>query len=143
MKNLIVSLVVFLFTLIGCDSVVDENSNYDYSIEQKMDCYCTQAGVWVKLFITADTVSSAIRLSDNFKLDYSNFWYYKSIKDLYNEISETDTNTYTLVVEYDSNSSYPSFLFKEPKPIVINDSTIVEIADAQVSYSTKNRIKLK
>jgi hypothetical protein len=141
MKTLIISLIVVLFIVTSCDTVNDEYNNYDYSIEQKMDCYCTQGGVWVKLYITADTVSAAARISDNYKLEYSNFWYYKSIKDLYNEIEETDTNDYNLIVEYDANN-YPSYLFKEPKPIVINDTTTISIADGQIAFTTKNYIKL-
>lgn len=143
MKTIITFLIVFLFAINSCDNIVDENNNYDYSMEQKIECYCSQGGVWVKLFITADTVSSAIRLSDNFKLDYNNFWYYKSIKSLYDEISETDTIAYILIVEYDTNNIYPSFLYKEPKPIVLDDSTTVTIADAQISYTTQNYVKLK
>lgn len=141
MKTLIISLIVVLLTVISCDTVNDEYNNYDYSIEQKMDCFCTQGGVWVKLYITADTVAAATRISDNYKLEYSNFWYYKSIKDLYNEIEETDTNDYNLIVEYDANN-YPSYLFKEPKPIVIDDTTTISIADGQIAFTTKNYIKL-
>ncbi len=122
-----------MLALIGCDTVVDENNNYDYSIEQKIGCYCLQGGVWVKLFITADTVSSVIRLSDNYKLNYSEFWLYKSIKELQNEIAETDTNEYTVIIEYDPNNIYPSFFYKEPKNTV----------DAQISYTTQNYVKLK
>lgn len=59
MKTIIISFIGAMFTFISCDTVTDESNNYDYSIEQKMDCYCTQGGVWVKLYITADTVSAA------------------------------------------------------------------------------------
>jgi len=141
MRTIIISFIVATFSLISCDTVTDESNSYDYSIEQKMDCYCTQGGVWVKLYITADTVSAATRILDNYKLEYNDFWFYKSIKDLYNEIAETDTNTYTLIVEYDANN-YPSYLFKDPKPIVINDTTTISIADGQIAFTTKKYIKL-
>ena len=122
--------------------IVDEGHLYDYSIEQQMGCYCSQGGVWVKLYISDDTVSNAIRTSDIFKLTYDEFKDYKSIKGLFNKISETDTSTLDLIVTYDSINNYPSFIDINPKPIVVDDSTVVTIEDAQLSYTTKNYKKL-
>ena len=56
--------------LIGCDSVVNENNSFDYSIEQMRHCFCTQSGTWVKLYVEADTIAAAFRLSDNKNLSY-------------------------------------------------------------------------
>ena len=143
MKFLFYFFVAFVFLFNGCDTLVDESNSYDYSIEQKMGCYCPQGGIWVNLLITADTISNAMRISDNQQLTYDEFKYYKSIKGLFDKISETDTNTYKLIVTFDYEYNYPSFLYIDPKPIVIDDSTIVTVADAQLSYTTNNYIKLK
>ncbi|MFO7524531.1 MAG: DUF6174 domain-containing protein [Ignavibacteriaceae bacterium] len=131
------SVLTFIIIINGCDNIL-ESDLYDYTIEQQMGCYCPQGGIWVKLFISADTVSNAIRTSDNNKLTYDEFKHYKSIKGLFNKISETDTSTYDLIVTYESTNNYPSFIYINPKPIVINDSTVVTIEDAQLSYTTKN-----
>ena len=143
MKLLFYFFVAFVLLINGCDTLIDESNSYDYSIEQKMDCFCSQAGIWVKLFIKADTISNAVRISDKKQLTYKEFKYYKSIKGLFDTISETDTNTHQLIVTFDSEDNYPSFLYIDLKPIVINDSTTVTVADAQLSYTTNNYIKLK
>ncbi len=143
MKFSIYFFVVFLLLINGCDTLVDESNSYDYSMEQRMDCFCSQAGIWVKLFIRADTISNAVRISDNKQLTYDEFKYYKSINGLFDLISETDTSTHQLIVTINSEDNYPSFLYIDLKPIVINDSTIVTVADAQISYTTNNYIKLK
>lgn len=136
-----ITVIVLLFN--GCDNLVDESNSYDYSLEQNMGCFCEQGGIWVKLFISADTVSNVVHISDNRELTYNEFKLYKSIKGLFNKIAETDTNTYELIVTFNSDKNYPSFIFIDLKPIVINDITIVTIADAQLSYTTRNYIKLK
>jgi hypothetical protein len=143
MKFSIYFFVVFLLLINGCDTLVDESNSYDYSMEQRMDCFCSRAGIWVKLFIRADTISNAVRISDNKQLTYDEFKYYKSINGLFDLISETDTSTHQLIVTINSEDNYPSFLYIDLKPIVINDSTIVTVADAQISYTTNNYIKLK
>ena len=139
-----ISLILFLFALIGCDSIVNQNSNYDYSIEQKVGCfYCPESGEWVKLFIDADTIAAAFRILDNYKLPNDEIRNFKSIKGLFNAIAETDTNKYILMVKYNLENNYPSFLYLEPKPIIVNDTTTVIIEDAQIAYYTQNYIKLK
>lgn len=144
MKSIQLLFTALVLTLLwGCENVINENSSYDYVIEQKMECYCDQSGVWVKLYVSADTVSAAVRISDNSMVPYNEFKSYKSIKELFNIISETDTNKYNLVVQYDTADNYPSFIYKNPKPIVIDDSTIVRIEDAQISYTTRNFTKLE
>ena len=143
MKLLIPCVLISVLLLYGCDTLLDENNLYDYSIEQQMGCYCPQGGIWVKLYISSDTVSSALRISDKRELPHNEFSYYKPIKGLLDIISETDTSEYDLIVEFDSLKNYPSFVYINPKPIIVNDSTIVIIEDAQIVYTTRNYIKLK
>ena len=143
MKLLIPCVLISVLLLYGCDMILDENNLYDYSIEQQMGCYCPQGGIWVKLYISSDTVSSALRISDKQELPHNEFSYYKPIKGLFDIISETDTSEYDLIVEFDSLKNYPSFVYINPKPIIVNDSTIVIIEDAQIVYTTRNYIKLK
>ena len=141
MKTLFVVLS-FIFLLSGCDTIVDENNSYDYTIEQKMDCFCPQANAWVKLYVNADTVSSAVRLSDNHFLNYNEFRYYKSIKGLFDQISEIDTSKYELEVIMDSKNNYPAYVYYNPKPIVVPGDTVVAvISDGQLSYTTRNYSK--
>ncbi len=142
MKHSFYFFVTVLFFITGCDSPTEVSNPFDYSIEQKMDCFCSQAGYWVNLFITSDTVSTAVRISDNKQLKYNEFKYYKSIKSLFDWISETDTTVYNLIVTINSEHNYPSYIYLNPKPIVTDTITWI-IADGELSYSTKNYKKLK
>ncbi|MGE5812371.1 MAG: hypothetical protein ACM339_12765 [Ignavibacteria bacterium] len=44
--------------LIGCDSVVNENNSFDYSIEQTKNCFVLKPETWVKLYVDADTIAA-------------------------------------------------------------------------------------
>lgn len=133
--------IVIIFFLTGCDNSVDFNEQYDYTIEQQMVCSCPQGGVWLKLFVEQDTVSKAIRVSDNQIIPYEEYRFHKSIKDLFNQIAQIDTSTYEMQITMDPSNTYPSYLYYNPKPIV-NGDTVLVIVDADISYLTRNYIKL-
>jgi hypothetical protein len=135
-------LTVLVLFLTGCENSIDVNEKYDYSIEQQMICFCPEGGSWLKLFIVQDTISKAIRISDNQILSYNEFRFFKSIKGLFELITETDTSKYDLTVIMDPTGTYPSYLYCNPKPIV-NGDTVSVIYDADISFSTRNYIKLK
>ena len=142
MKVNIYVLVTFILLLSGCHSIIDGSTTYDYSIEQKVLCYCgVQSGVWIKLYVASDTVSYAERISDNKQLANNELKFYKSIKGLFNLIAETDTSKYILAYRFDYGNDYPSYVYTDLKPI-ITDSTIHITEDADISYSTRNYIKL-
>ena len=130
-----------MFILYGCNILQDEYNSYDYSIEQRRDCFCPQAGIWVKLFVKADTVSTAIRISDNYILSYNEFRRYKSINELFDEIALRDTARYEVKIEMDLKNNYPAYVYFNPKPIV-NGDTVQVIFDAQLAFITRNYNKL-
>ena len=103
-----------------------------------MGCFCPQAGTWVKLFVRADSVSKAIRISDMHHLSYNEFRYYKSIKGLFNEIALRDTARYEVEVVMDSKNNYPAYVYFNPKPTIVSGDTVMVIKDAQLSYTTRN-----
>jgi hypothetical protein len=140
MKALFCCLIITI-VLCGCDATVNENNSYDYSIEQQMNCFCPQSSVWVKLFVKADTVADAIRISDNIHLSYGDRKPYKSIKGLLDEVARLNTGTYNVIITMDSVNNYPSYLYFNPNPVA-NGDTVQAILDAQWSYTTKNYIKL-
>lgn len=130
-----------IFFVIGCENSVDSNNSYDYSIEQRRDCFCPRAGVWVKLFVKADTIASAIYIEDNSPLSYEEKQPYRTIKGLFDEISLIDTSFGNVEVIMDSVNNYPSYIYFGPKPIIQGDTVIIT-EDAQFSYTTKNYRKL-
>ena len=138
--------IYFIATLIlfhaGCNSNVDAPAVYDYSIEQRMDCFCTNSGAWINIYVSSDTVSYAERIPDGSQLTYDEFKYYKSIKGLFDFIAGTDTSKYILNYRFDYGNDYPSYIYTNLKPIVINDTTIVTVADADVAYTTRNYVKI-
>lgn len=131
-----------LIVLAGCETGVNENKVYDYSIEQQMNCSCPQAGVWVKLYVKADTVADAIRISDNYQLKKEERTPYKSIKVLFDLIAELDTAACMVTIRIDSVNNYPTYIYSNTKPVVKGD-TVMIITDAQWSYLTRNYIRLK
>jgi hypothetical protein len=141
MKNILCFLITTIF-LNGCDTPVNENKSYDYSIEQQTGCFCVLGGVWVKLFVKADTIADAINLSDNSRLAYEQQTQYRTIKGLNNELLSIDTSIYDIRVTMDTVLHYPSFIYFNPKPIIHGDTVLI-VADAQMSYSTRNYTKLK
>ncbi|QQS36426.1 MAG: hypothetical protein IPM56_00275 [Ignavibacteriales bacterium] len=138
MKTIYFLALVFLIS--SCDTSIDVEEQFDYTIEQQMGCFCPQGGVWLKLYVVNDTISKAIRLSDNTILSYDEFKFHKSIKGLFNQIAVTDTSKFDLVVTMDPTNLYPSYLYYNPKPVV-NGDTVIIIEDAQQSFTTRKLIK--
>ena len=121
----------------GCDTPVSEKGSYDYSIEQELDCFCPRGGVWVKLYVKADTIADAVRIADNNHLSYEEWRGYKTIKELFLIASRIDTSVFEMKMRIDSIDHYPSYLYFNPKPIIHGD-TVQIITDVQMSYITNN-----
>jgi hypothetical protein len=138
MKQISLFFVLPLF-IIGCETPIDQQYIYDYSIEQFRGCFCTNGGIWINLYIKGDTVAAAYKISNDQELNYEEFKYYKSIKGLFDLITNTDTTKYELRYTIDSVKNYPTFIYLNPKPIIIGNDTLI-IADAQLSYTTRNYI---
>lgn len=141
MKKLFFYCIAILFWVNGCDSPVNQNNSNDYSIEQQLGCYCPLGGVWVKLYIKADTIAQAIAIADNRRLSYEEQKRYKTIKGLFNVMAELDTSIYNVKILMDSINNYPSLISFNPKPEVHGDTVLI-IMDAQMAYTTKNYVKL-
>ena len=140
MKNYVCFLIVLILS--SCDAPVDQNTSFDYSIDQSIGCFCTFSGELVRLFVKADTIADAIILADNSRLAYERWSTYKTIKGLYNDISNIDTSVFDVVVTIDTVHNFPSLFYFNPKPMIHGD-TVIRVYDAQMSYTTKNYNKLK
>ena len=133
---------VALTVLLGtCDTGFDESDLYDYSVDQQMGCFCPQAGVWVRLFVRADTIAHATNISTGSHLANQQLSPYRTVKGLFDEIAMIDKSMFDVVVVMDSTYNYPSYVHCSPKPIVHGD-TVVVVAVAQWSYSTRNFVRL-
>lgn len=94
-----------------------------------------------KLFVKADTIANAVDISSGSYLTYARWKPYRSIRDLFDEISRRDTSVYIVRVVLDSTYNYPTFVYFNPKPVVHGD-TVITVTDAQLSYTTRNYQKL-
>jgi hypothetical protein len=137
MVKIIYSFIGLIILFIGCENITDTNKSYDYFIEQKMDCFCPQSNRWVRLYVRSDTVAMAINIKDNSQLSYEQSRPYKTIKGLFDLISQIDTSAFETVITIDSVNNYPSNIYLSPKGIQQGD-TVSIINDAQLSYTTKN-----
>lgn len=132
-----------IFFACGKNEITNQYSNYDYSIEQKLSCFCPYSNTQVKLFVMADTISNVIKLSDNTQLPKDLWGRYKTIKELFDLIARLDTSTYDLKIEMDKSNKYPAFLSALPKPKIINDTLVQVISDMSYSYTTSNYLRNK
>jgi hypothetical protein len=139
-KLIIIISIYFIFS--GCnDASVNNKKQFDYSIDQKLSCFCTRAGVPVRLFVSADTIADALIIKENLPLPKDEWKRYRTVKDLFDEIAKWDTLKYTVNVSFDPEYNYPAYIYVNPKPIFINDTIIQIIADADFSYSTSNYVE--
>ena len=138
MKFFLSFIVLGAFLTTSCESIFTDIESYDYSIEQKKVCYCNNADQWMKLYISSDKVFKAVNLSTKEKLPDNELRYYKSIDGLFKIISETDTSTTVLKVKMNPDNNYPAYIYTNPKPEIIDDTTLVIIADGDITYLTRN-----
>jgi hypothetical protein len=131
-----------ILMILGCDAVVDDKSSFDYSIEQKLGCFCPLGGVWTKLYVRADTIADAVFLADNSQLTFEERSQYRTINALLRDISQIDTTRYSVIVTIDTIHNFPSYFNFNPKPIVNGDTAGI-VVDAQVSYTTRNYFDLR
>lgn len=141
--------ILILFTAIciflsGCvENSLNENELVDYSIDQKLSCFCPNSNMTVRLYVRADSISDAIDIDKGIHLPKNEWEHYKSIKGLFDMIPKLDTSIFKIEVLYDPVYHYPAYISANPKPIYVNDSIIQVIMDAGFSYSTSNYIKYK
>jgi hypothetical protein len=138
-------IVLCLVPVAGCaenDGIVSVYRRIDYSIEQSRSCFCPQGGQSVKLFVAADTIADAIWLPNNNHLSYNERQRYRTIKGLYEEIERWDTSsTFRVDAEYDPVYHFPSSIHIYPRHVIINDTVVGAIFDADISYITWNYTK--
>jgi Family of unknown function (DUF6174) len=133
------ALISFVFA--GCENSVTENEPVDYSIDQRLSCFCPNSDKNVRLYIRADSIADAVDISKKIHLPKDEWGRYKTIKGLFDEISLLDSSVFTVEVSYDPIYQFPSLINAYPKPIHVNDSIVQIIMDAGFSYSTSNYVK--
>ncbi len=142
--KIIIIIILYCLIFTGCnENTVNNEKQFDYSIDQKLSCFCPRAGVPVKLFVSADTIADAIIIPDKSRLPRNEWNRYRTIKGLFDEIAKWDTSKYTVNVSFDPEYQYPAYIYVNPKPIIINDTIIHVIADGDFSYSTSNYVEFE
>ncbi len=143
MKAMIFFAVIYII-FSGCnENSISGNESIEYSVDQKLSCFCPFGDRTVRLFVKADTIADAIDISKGIHLSKSEWNRYKTIKGLFEEISSLDTSIFTVKVSYDPVYHYPAFISANPKPVYVNDTIVQVIMDAGFSYSTSNYVKYK
>ena len=143
MKNIILILsTAICIILYGCnESSISGSESIDYSIDQRLSCFCPNSDMTVRLFVMADTIADAVDLSKKIHLPKNEWNRYKTIKDLFETISALDTSIFTVKVSYDPVYHYPSYISVNPKLVYLNDTIVQVIMDAGFSYTTSNYVK--
>lgn len=147
MKSLIFMIVILTLILFsGCEQTTGPSvgtESIDYSIDQKLSCFCPGRDRTVRLFVSADTIADVVDLSNKIRLPANEWYLYKTIKGLFDEISSLDTSVFTVKISYDPVYHYPLFIYANPKPVYVNDTIVQIIMDAGFSYSTSNYLRYK
>ncbi len=132
-------LAAAIIFLSGCDRFMTDADTYDYSIEQQMNCFCSQGGQWVRLHVKADTIADATNISNGNHLTSEQWQPYRTIHGLFDEITKWDTSMYHVDVTIDSTFGYPSFLSIYQRTVVHGD-TIPFATDGGFNYTTRNYV---
>ncbi|RPI04102.1 MAG: hypothetical protein EHM64_11060 [Ignavibacteriae bacterium] len=134
--------IIIISAFVATSCVVESSKDiYDYSIDQAISCFCPPTGT-VRLFVRADTIADALSLSDNNHIERSQWTRYKTIKGLFDVIAQRDTSRFDVKVTMDPKDNYPSRIFINPKPVIV-DSIAVIITDGGFAYETSNYVRLK
>jgi hypothetical protein len=92
----------------------DDKSSFDYSLEQRLSCFCPLGGVWAKLNVKADTIADAVFLADNSQLTLEERSQYRTINALLRDISQIDTSRCSVIVMIDTIYNFPSYFCSPP-----------------------------
>ena len=113
------------FFLLGCnENSISGSESFDYSIDQKLSCFCPFGNKTVRLYVQADTITDVIDISSEVHLPRNEWNRYRTIRGLFEEISSLDTSNYIVKVSYDPIYRYPAYIRVDPKPIYMNDTTV-------------------
>ena len=107
----------------GCkknESIVNNSNNlaYDYTIDQVTFSVTPFQYNWdtVRVFSKADTINDVRLLSDNLPVDRSMWSYYRTIKELFTEITKWDTAYFIIADTMNVQDNYPKYISIQPKP---------------------------
>jgi len=129
MKTALLFSVVILFNS-GCkdnDSGVNGGNNFLYSIDQAKYWAGPTSGTQVRVYSTADTISDVRLISDGSQVSPSTWSRYRTIKQLYAEISKWDTTSFIVIDTMDASGAYPRYLSVRQKVIVPDGPSFVFI----------------
>lgn len=83
---------------------------HDYTIDEKLTCFCTTNGQLVQVIVRADTVAGVVRISDGSVLPRS---IYITVDSLFGIIRNSTGDS--LVVRYNPDYGYPEYLNVNPQ----------------------------
>jgi len=100
---------------------------HNYSIEQSRYCFCPDAGELVRIYVSSDTISSVIRVSDNSIVENP---YYFTVDSLFGIIRNSQNDS--LVIRYNSQYGFPEFLDINPQFHPIDGGVLYETSNLQI-----------
>ena len=100
---------------------------HDYSIDQRLWCFCPHGGELVRIIVRHDTVAQVTRLSDTTTITYP---YYRSVDSLFAIVLNPGDDS--LIVRYNDQYGYPEFLDVNPQLHPLDGGYLIETSNLQV-----------
>ncbi len=100
---------------------------HDYTIDQKLTCFCVYGGQLMQVTVHADTVASVMRLSDSSTVPYS---LCASVDSLFGMIRNSSGDS--LVVRYNADYGYPEYLDINPQLHPSDGGVLYETSDLHI-----------
>lgn len=103
------------------------NNLHDYTIEQKLTCFCPTGGLLVQVTVRADTIAGVVRISDGSTLPRS---IYVTVDSLFGIIRNSTSDS--LVVRYNAEYGYPEYLDVNPQLHPVDGGYLFETSNLRV-----------
>ncbi|MCL5267458.1 MAG: DUF6174 domain-containing protein [Bacteroidetes bacterium] len=100
---------------------------HDYTIDQKLTCFCPYSGQLVQVTVRADTVASVTRISDGNLLPRS---IYVTVDSLFGIIRNSMNDS--LDIRYNAEYGYPEYLDVNPQLHPVDGGFLFETSDLSV-----------
>ena len=117
-KYILFTLIILLLSSCKNNLSPDNNTTYDYSIDQVKSWADQNSGRAVRVYSKADTIADLRWISDSSQLPVYLWSDYRTLKGLSNEVGKWDTANYIIVDTLDPVYHYPRFLSVHAKIVL-------------------------
>ncbi|MBU1095230.1 MAG: hypothetical protein KKB34_02010 [Bacteroidetes bacterium] len=103
---------------------------YSYTINEKVDCFCLNAGKFFEITVSGNTINKVVNIKNGQELDPQYWSLFQTVDDLFLLIDSLNPESMAkFEVDYNKSLGYPSML---------NLDYSSQIADEEINYTLNN-----